>query len=116
MASKPAKATPPEGRAPVANSGRFQKGQSGNPGGAPKGLSEVRDLARTHTTTAMTALVSIASSNEMPPAARVSAATALLDRGWGKAAQPIGGTDELPPIRTVELTEARLLAIAAGDG
>ena len=30
--------------------------------------------------------------------ARIRAAEALLDRGYGKAAQAIGGTDVLPPI------------------
>jgi hypothetical protein len=29
-----------------------------------------------------------------PPAARVSAASALLDRGWGKPAQPHTGEDD----------------------
>ena len=39
-------------------------------------------------------LAGIASAEDAPPAARVSAAQALLDRGWGKPAQPHTGEDE----------------------
>jgi len=62
----------------------FKKGQSGNPGGRPKEVAEVKALARAHTTTAIETLVSIAKSKKATDAARVSACTALLDRGWGK--------------------------------
>ena len=64
--------------------GTFQKGKSGNPGGRPKEVAEVKALARAHTTTAINMLVSIARSNNATDAARVSACIALLDRGWGK--------------------------------
>ncbi len=67
----------------------FQPGVSGNPGGRPKVLAEVRDLARQHTTTAVQALVDIMQDKKAPAAARVGAATALLDRGYGKPTQPI---------------------------
>jgi hypothetical protein len=33
-------------------------------------------------------------SEEATPAARVSAANALLDRGWGKATQPLGSGED----------------------
>ncbi len=52
-------------------------------------LTEIRSLARSHTRTALRALVGIMRSEDATPAARVSAANAILDRGWGKAAQPI---------------------------
>jgi len=70
----------------------FQKGQSGNPGGRPKAIAEVKELAREHTGKAVETLVSIMSDPKAPPAARVSAANALLDRGYGKPPQHI--TDE----------------------
>ena len=37
-----------------------------------------------------------------PAAARVQAAQALLDRGWGKPTQPIAGDDEFDPIKVIE--------------
>jgi len=65
----------------------FKKGQSGNPGGRPKVLAEVQELARQHTTDAVETLVSIMTNSKTAPAARVSAANALLDRGYGKPPQ-----------------------------
>jgi hypothetical protein len=54
-----------------------------------KALTEIRSLARSHTRTALNVLVGIMRSKDATPAARVSAANAILDRGWGKATQPI---------------------------
>src|SRR5262245_43164209 len=65
----------------------FQKGQSGNPGGRPKEIAEVKELARQHMPAAIDALVSIMNNTKASDAARVSAATALLDRGYGKPQQ-----------------------------
>jgi hypothetical protein len=50
--------------------------------------------------------------DKAPAAARVTASTALLDRGWGKAPQTIDlrRTTELG-----NLTDDELIAIAAGD-
>jgi hypothetical protein len=69
----------------------FKKGQSGNPGGRPKVIAEVKDLARAHTAEAIETLVSIMTNLKSAPAARVSAANALLDRGYGKPPQHISG-------------------------
>ena len=69
----------------------FQKGQSGNPGGRPKAIAEVKQLAREHTADAIQTLVSIMSDSKSPPAARVSAANTLLDRAYGKPPQHITG-------------------------
>jgi hypothetical protein len=54
-----------------------------------KTVTEIRSLARSHTRTAVNVLVGIMRSKDATPAARVSAANAILDRGWGKAAQPL---------------------------
>ena len=54
-----------------------------------KSLTEIRSLARSHTRTAINVLVGIMRSNDATPAARVSAANAILDRGWGKAPQSL---------------------------
>jgi Family of unknown function (DUF5681) len=69
----------------------FKKGQSGNPGGRPKVVAEVKELARAHTAEAIQTLVSIMTNPKAASAARVSAANALLDRGYGKPLQHITG-------------------------
>ena len=85
----------------------FQPGQSGNPGGRPKGEAKVRLAAREHTEIAIAVLVSAMADEDAR--VRIKAAEVLLDRGWGKPAQPIGGDDDLPPIAqslTVHLVKA----------
>lgn len=54
-----------------------------------KAPAQIRSLARAHTATALAVLAGIMNQTDAPPAARVSAAQALLDRGWGKATQPV---------------------------
>jgi hypothetical protein len=78
---------------------QFQPGQSGNPGGRPKASAKVRDLAREYTEQALQVLVQIATEGESE-AARVAAANAILDRGYGKPSQPIDGDGEGGPIPT----------------
>jgi hypothetical protein len=70
----------------------FEKGASGNPHGRPRVVGEVRDLARQHTADAVSTLVDIMQDRKQPAGARVSAAEALLDRGFGRAPQAIALT------------------------
>lgn len=70
----------------------FQPGQSGNPGGRPKGAGEVKATAREYTQESIERLVHWMRSEDAR--ASVPAANALLDRGWGKPAQAITGGDE----------------------
>lgn len=65
----------------------WKPGQSGNPGGRHKGIAEVAAAARECTEVAITALREVAQSG--PPAARVAAASALLDRGYGRPQQAV---------------------------
>ena len=68
----------------------WKKGESGNPGGRPTGYGDLRELARTHTETAVQTLVEkIMNDKDAAPSARATAATGLLDRGWGRPEQSI---------------------------
>lgn len=70
----------------------FQPGQSGNPGGRPREESHVRELARQRTEEAIATLTAIMQSGETE-SARVRAAEALLDRGWGRPLQGVEVAD-----------------------
>ena len=65
----------------------FQPGNSANPGGRPKSLVEVMDLARQHTPQAIATLAGWMTSEDAK--ASVAACNALLDRAWGKPQQTI---------------------------
>jgi hypothetical protein len=59
---------------------------------------DIRSLARAHTETAVRALAGIMRQAKAPAAARVAAASALLDRGWGKPAQAMTGEGGEGPV------------------
>jgi hypothetical protein len=61
---------------------------------AKRTVVEVRSLARSHTRTAINALLGVLRSKDATHAARVSAATAILDRGWGRPAQALRNGDD----------------------
>jgi hypothetical protein len=60
----------------------------------PKSITEIRSLARSHTRTALNVLVGVMRSKDATAAAKVSAANAILDRGWGKAPQAIANGED----------------------
>src|SRR6185369_2991219 len=96
---------------PMPGKGRpFPKGISGNPGGRPKVLGDVQELARQKSPEALTTLANIMHNEKAPPAARVAAANALLDRGYGKPTQPISQT--LAKIDPSSISDEDLAAIA----
>lgn len=81
--------------------GGFQKGRSGNPGGRPREVGEVRDLARRYTPQAIEALQSIMNEQQAPASARVAAAEALLNRGWGRPTAVLANDDDTGPVQFV---------------
>ena len=93
--------------------GRFKKGQSGNPGGRPKIFTEVKQAAREHTEAAIETLVGVMNNEEATAAARVAAANAILDRGWGKPESYTNMAHDNKPLR--ELTDAELTVIITGE-
>jgi hypothetical protein len=74
----------------------FPKGISGNPGGRPRVIADLHDLARQHAPAAITELARLA-VKARSEAVRVAAARELLDRGFGKATQPVDWTVEGGP-------------------
>jgi hypothetical protein len=85
----------------------FQPGQSGNPQGRKREDVRVKELARQYTDAAIAALVR-ALDNEKTC---VAAASALLDRGYGKPAQEITGPEggDLLSDITIRLVKAAVL-------
>jgi hypothetical protein len=75
---------------------------------------EIRSLARLHTEKAVKTLVDIMGDSECPPAARVAAATSLMDRGWGKPHQ----TSDITVRQAIakDLSDNELASIATGSG
>src|SRR5713226_6999481 len=59
--------------------------------------TQIRLAARGHTLSAIRTLAAIMTSPRASAAARVSAANAMLDRGWGRPKQAIASDDERPP-------------------
>ena len=53
-----------------------------------KTITEIRSMARSHTKTAINTLVGVMRSPKATHAARVSAANAILDRGWASRRRP----------------------------
>lgn len=63
-----------------------------------KTLTEIKSLARAHTESAIKVLAGVMNETSAPHSARVSAAQALLDRGWGKPTQLIAGDEDGAPV------------------
>lgn len=78
----------------MARPGTFKPGKSGNPKGRPKEDIPLRDLARQHTQVAIGVLVEVMKDKKAPPASRVTAATAILDRAHGRPVPSVEQSEE----------------------
>ncbi len=72
----------------MADRGGKRPGAGRKIGAVSQQKKDLAELARTHTEKALEVLVKIATDGESE-AARVSAATAILDRGYGKPGQSV---------------------------
>jgi hypothetical protein len=91
--------------------GKFKPGQSGNPGGRPKVVSEIQAAARLEGLASIKTLVEIRNNKKNSTAVRIAAANSLLDRGYGRPAQVIDATMHKQSMD--EMSDAELMAIAA---
>ena len=71
----------------------FRPGQSGNPGGRPRVVGELRELARARAPEAIEELARLA-MKARSESARVAAIRELLDRGYGKPTQFLATDNE----------------------
>lgn len=63
--------------------------------------TDVKALARVHTETALHVLSKVMTASDAPPAARVAAATAILNRGWGQPHQSVDLTAEVVTTKVI---------------
>lgn len=72
------------------------KGQSGNPGGRPKGEREVIELAREASPRAIGRLIELVESKD--ERVGIAAANSVLERAFGKPTQPLANDADNPLI------------------
>ena len=91
------------------------KGQSGNKFGRPKSNLELKELARASSGSAIQTLVRIMENEEEQSSARITAANALLDRGYGRPTQGIAAEIKIERVETGIEQVARMMLFAQRD-
>jgi hypothetical protein len=93
----------------------FLPGQSGNPGGRPKGLSRrVRELVGEDGEAIAVYMLSVMRDEKARTADRLEAAKWLADRGFGRTVQTLDlDVTAHPPIDVTQLSDADLEALVA---
>lgn len=88
--------------------GGARPGAGRKPGKVSRAKRDIAEKARQHADAALQTLVDVAQDVEAPHSARVSAASAILDRGYGKPPQALhlGGDEGNPIITRVEIVAA----------
>lgn len=81
----------------MASHGGARPGAGRKMGKVGQAKRDLAAMAKKHAETALKVLVEVATSGESE-AARVSAANAILDRGYGKPTQPISGDEDEAPV------------------
>lgn len=81
-----------------------------------KAPPNIRSLARSYTEAAIQTLGGIMGQTAAPPSARVAAAVALMDRGWGKPAQIADVTVRRAIAKEIADDELAAIATGSSDG
>jgi hypothetical protein len=101
-------------------SGKFLPGKSGNPGGLPATVKAIRELALTHSPTALMRLVGIVENQFSDPSVVVRAAEAILDRAglrpFSIEPERLEVTTRDGDLGTIILARLAALRIAGGAG
>lgn len=94
--------------------GGAREGAGRKPGAVSKAKIDIAERAKTHGEAALRTLVDVMQDNEAPHSARVSAANAILDRGFGKPMQAISHSGEIATV-TKEQRDAAVAAASRAD-
>lgn len=72
----------------------FRKGVSGNPGGRPRIPPDLKKSCRRLAMVGMKALEDIIRNKASKPSDIIAATKLMMEYGYGKPVQPVGGEDE----------------------
>lgn len=89
----------------MAQVGGKRPGAGRKPGKVSQAKRELAEMAKDHAEAALQTLVDVASNAKASESARVSAAVAILDRGYGKPFQAVQlSGDANAPVQVVQYT------------